>query len=224
AARGDGRDRPRMGRTPTPPWTSAIPTWAGERSSTTTAWRWSDSSRPRSGALVALTLAAQEVLHVLHQLVRVDLPAGERRLFLARRRVVFLLELPHVLSRGAIARHRLVAFGPELLNGLGQARGVQAQVQTPGNVSHERFHGSGVLSVLTGVRSLAHEAQMRHAPTLRRVQDDRGDARGAFVGWRAKDAPGFEERSPHGIGTAPRDGHGTRVGRAREERAQRDDP
>src|SRR5262249_58768821 len=191
AARGDGRDRPRMGRTPTPPWTSAIPTWAGERSSTTTAWRWSDSSRPRSGALVALTLAAQEVLHVLHQLVRVDLPAGERRLFLAGRRVVFLLELPHVLSRGAIARHRLVAFGPELLNGLGQARRVQAQVEQSGDVAHERFDGRGILRVLQVVRSLTHEAQMRHAPALRRVQDDRRDTRGTFVRRRSKDAPGF---------------------------------
>src|SRR5204863_8920597 len=44
----------------------------------------------------AFPLLAQEVLEVLHQLVRVELTRGKRWALLARRRIVFLLQLPHV--------------------------------------------------------------------------------------------------------------------------------
>src|SRR6266702_4003956 len=65
---------------------------------------------------------------------------------------------------------------------------------------------------------------MLHSPSLRRVQDDRGNARRAFVGRRAIDAPGFEQRPRGGVGAASRDTYGPGMRIARQERPERDDP
>src|SRR5712691_8107502 len=65
---------------------------------------------------------------------------------------------------------------------------------------------------------------MLHSPSLRRVQDDRGNTGRAFVGRRAIDAPGFEQRSRGGIGAAGRDTYWPGMRSAREPRAERNDP
>src|SRR5213594_274525 len=74
------------------------------------------------------------------------------------------------------------------------------------------------------MRRLAHQAEMRDSAPLRGVQEHRGDAGRAFVGWATVDAPGFDHRSPGGVGGARGDAYRTRVRRAGQERADRDDP
>src|SRR5215510_10755023 len=61
-------------------------------------------------ARATLPLPAQEVLDVSHQPFRVELSARQRLLLLGRRRVVLLLQLPHVLSGGAVLSHRSITL------------------------------------------------------------------------------------------------------------------
>src|SRR5712691_3210071 len=65
---------------------------------------------------------------------------------------------------------------------------------------------------------------MLHSPSLRRVQDDRGNTGRAFVGRRAIDAPGFEQRPRAGVGAAGGDTYWPGMRSARQERPERDDP
>src|SRR5512132_553031 len=65
---------------------------------------------------------------------------------------------------------------------------------------------------------------MLYSPSLRRVQDDRGNTGRAFVGGRAIDAPGFEQRLRGGVGAAGRDTYWPGMRSARQERPERDDP
>src|SRR5712691_4524035 len=74
------------------------------------------------------------------------------------------------------------------------------------------------------MRRLPHEADMLHSPSLRRVQDDRGNTRRTFVGRRTINAPGFEQRPRGGVGAAGRDPYGPGMRSARQERPERDDP
>src|SRR5262249_33415524 len=91
---------------------------------------------PLGGLLpTAFALPAQEVRELLHQLVRVDLTLGQRLALLAGRRVVLLLELLHVLARGAIARDLAVALGAEFLHRFAEARQVQPPVHQPATPS-----------------------------------------------------------------------------------------
>src|SRR5713226_6425681 len=65
---------------------------------------------------------------------------------------------------------------------------------------------------------------MLHAPSLRRVQDDRGNTGRAFVGRTTIDAPGFEQRPRAGVGAAGGDTYWSGMRSARQERPERDDP
>src|SRR5258708_34277462 len=65
---------------------------------------------------------------------------------------------------------------------------------------------------------------MLHAPSLRRVQDDRGNTGRAFVGRTMIDAPGFEQRPRAGVGAAGVDTYWSGMRSARQERPERDDP
>src|SRR4029450_8802542 len=64
---------------------------------------------------------------------------------------------------------------------------------------------------------------MLYASSLPRVEDDRGNPGGAFVGRRTIDAPGLEQRPRGGGGTASRDAYRPSMRSAREERPERDD-
>src|SRR5262249_57632187 len=91
---------------------------------------------PRPAALrTAFPLTPQEVLELLHQLVRVELADGRRLAFLARRRVVLLLELLHVLPGGAIAGHLAIALGAKLLDTLAELRHVDTQADQPAHTA-----------------------------------------------------------------------------------------
>src|SRR6266849_10311782 len=65
---------------------------------------------------------------------------------------------------------------------------------------------------------------MLHSPSLRCVQDDRGNASRALVGRRTINAPGFEQRLRGRVGAASRDRYGPGMRSARQERPERDDP
>src|SRR5262249_60165379 len=78
----------------------------------------------RSALRATLSLLAQELLDFAHQLVRVDLVARKRLRLFAGGCVVLPLQLADVLTRRAVARHRLIALCPELLDRLGEPRHV----------------------------------------------------------------------------------------------------
>src|SRR5262249_49748507 len=111
----------------------------------------------------AFPLTPQEVLELLHQLVRVELADGRRLAFLARRRVVLLLELLHVLPGGAIAGHLAIALGAKLLDSLGELRQVEGQVEQAGHTGQERLDRRRVLAVLQVVGRLPHEAEIGYS-------------------------------------------------------------
>src|SRR4029453_4007791 len=71
---------------------------------------------------------------------------------------------------------------------------------------------------------MPHEADVLHSTSLRRVQDDRGNAGRAFVGRTTIDAPGFEQRARGGVGAAGGDTYRPGMRSARQERPERDDP
>src|SRR6266511_2437808 len=62
-------------------------------------------------------LLAQEVLELVHQLLRVEGVVTRWARRLVRRRVIVLLSLPHIGLGGSILGHRLVALGPKDLHG-----------------------------------------------------------------------------------------------------------
>src|SRR5262245_4029025 len=180
---------------------------------------------PRPAALRAtFPLATQEVLELLHQLVRVELADGRRLAFLAGRRVVLLLELLHLLPGGAIASHLTIALGAKFLDGLGELRHVEGQMKQAGHTDEERLDRRRVLAVLQVVGRLAHEAQIGYSTALGGVEEDRGDAGRALVGRATVDAPGFEHRPPRRIVAASGDADRPRMGSAGQERPDRDDP
>src|SRR5262247_425135 len=153
----------------------------------------------------AFPLAPQEVLELLHQLVRVDLADRWRLAFLAGGRVVLLLELLYVLAGGAIAGHLAVALGAELLDRFGELGHVESLVEQAGHRDEERLDRRRVLAALQVMRRLPHEAKIGYSPALRGVEEDRGDAGRALVGRAAIDAPGFQHRAPGGVVAASGD-------------------
>src|ERR1700692_2674505 len=74
------------------------------------------------------------------------------------------------------------------------------------------------------MRRLPHEADMLHGPSLRPVQDHRGNTGRAFVGRRTINTPGFEQRPGGGVGAAGRDTYWPSMRSAGQERPKRDDP
>src|SRR6202171_5381589 len=65
---------------------------------------------------------------------------------------------------------------------------------------------------------------MRHSASRRGLEDHRGDTGRAFVGRRAMNAPGVDQRPPGGVGAACRDLYRTGMRSARQKRSNRDDP
>src|SRR5688500_16657448 len=74
------------------------------------------------------------------------------------------------------------------------------------------------------MRRLPHEADMLHCPSLRRVQDHRGNTGWAFVGRRTVNGPGFEQRTRGRSGAADRDTYRPSMRSAGQERPKRDEP
>src|SRR4029453_13698596 len=97
-------------------------------------------------ARVAFSLAAQEVFQLLHELPGVELALGQGLgLLLACRRVVLLLQLPHVIPGRAVTGHCLIALHAEVVDGLREVRHVEAQVEQPGHVAHQHLDRGRIL-------------------------------------------------------------------------------
>ena len=110
---------------------------------------------------------------------------------LARSRIVLLLQLPHMLSGGAVPSRLITGCGSP---GWPRRSGTYPGSGGAGEQHKSRGPGSPDLGILQIVRRLPHEADMLHCPSLRRVQDHRGNTGRAFVGRRTINAPGFEQR------------------------------